>query len=280
MTQTQSGWTSEAAGAGAYADVNGINLYYETYGQGRPLILLHGGLGAISMFGANIGLLVEAGHQVIGVDLQAHGRTADIDRPIDVSLMAGDIAGLIEHLGLHQPDLVGYSLGAGVALYTAVQRPELVRRVVLISAAMRDSAYYPELRAQQGHVTAEAAEFMKETPMYELYASLAPRVEDWPVLVGKSGDSMAGGFDHSAAFGQLHVPTLLVSADGDMAPPRHTVEIYELLGGGQRDGGWDKSGLPIHQMAIIPGETHYSIFSSPKLVAAVIPFLNDGAEPG
>lgn len=273
MTQTQAGWISDAAGAGAYANVNGINLYYETFGQGRPLILLHGGLGATSMFGPNIGLLVEAGHQVIGVDLQGHGRTADIDRPIDVQLMAGDIAGLIEQLGLHQPDLVGYSLGAGTALYTAVQRPELVRRVVLTSVAMRDSAYYPELRAQQGQVTADAAELMKETPMYELYASLAPRVEDWRRLVAKIGDSMAGGFDHTAAFGKLQVPTLLVSADGDMAPPSHTVEIYELLGGGQRDGGWDKSGLPPHQLSIIPGETHYSIFNSPKLAAAVIPFL-------
>ena len=120
---------------------------------------------------------------------------------------------------------------------------------------------------------------MKQTPMYELYSSLAPRVEDWPVLVSKIGDSMAGGFDHSAAFGTLTMPTLLVSADGDMASPRHTVEIFEMLGGGQRDGGWDKSGLPIHQMSIIPGETHYSIFNSPKLAAAVIPFLAEGTDP-
>jgi len=110
--------TTHAKGTGQYAEVNGINLYYETHGSGRPLVLLHGGLGSGEMFGPVLPLLAER-HQVIAVDLQGHGRTADIDRPIDVRLMAGDIAALIDHLRLDTPDLVGYSLGGGVALHTA-----------------------------------------------------------------------------------------------------------------------------------------------------------------
>jgi pimeloyl-ACP methyl ester carboxylesterase len=200
----------------------------------------------------------------------------DIDRPIDVKVMAGDIVALIEQLGLDRPDLVGYSMGGGVAFFTALQRPDLVRRLVIISTAMRDSAYYPELRAQQGQVTAEAAEFMKETPMYQLYASLAPRVEDWPRLVGKVGESMAAGFDHSAEVAKLQPPTLIMFADGDMSPPSHAVEVYEALGGGQQDGGWDKSGLPKHQLAIVPGETHYSMGATPKIVPVITAFLAEG----
>src|SRR5216683_5441503 len=112
---------------GQYADVNGINLYYETYGTGRPLILLHGGLGSGEMFGPVLPQLAER-HQVIAVDLQGHGRTADIDRPIDARLMAGDIAALIDHLKLDKPDVVGHSLGGGVALQVGVNYPDKIRR--------------------------------------------------------------------------------------------------------------------------------------------------------
>ena len=159
---------------GAYADVNGINLYYEIHGAGRPLVLLHGGLGSGEMFGPALPALA-AGHQVILPDLQGHGRTADIDRPIDVQLMADDIAALITHLGLEKPDVVGYSLGGGVAFFTAVKHPEQVRRMVMVSTNMRRSAIYPEMLAQQGQVGPEAAEFMKDTPMYKLYQRVAPR---------------------------------------------------------------------------------------------------------
>src|ERR1700719_3122516 len=110
--------TTRVKGTGQYAEVNGINLYFETHGAGRPLILLHGGLGSGEMFGPVLPALAER-HQVIAVDLQGHGRTADIDRPIDLQFMADDIAALIDHLGLDKPDVVGYSLGGGVALRIA-----------------------------------------------------------------------------------------------------------------------------------------------------------------
>src|SRR6184192_4524048 len=148
-------WTAGATGTGQYAQVNGINLYYESHGTGRPLILLHGGLGSGEMFGPILPALSRH-HQVVVVDLQGHGRTADIDRPIDIRLMADDIAALIDHLGLEKPDLVGYSLGGGVALHTAAKYPAKVRRLVAVSANIRPDAIDAEMRAQQGQVSAAA----------------------------------------------------------------------------------------------------------------------------
>ncbi len=132
-------WTTETTGTGAYAEVNGINLYYEILGSGRPMVLLHGGLGSGEMFGPILPALA-AEHQVILVDLQGHGRTADIDRPLDLKLIADDIAALIDHLGLDRPDLVGYSFGGGVAFWTAVQHPEKVGKLVMASAHVRRDA--------------------------------------------------------------------------------------------------------------------------------------------
>ena len=186
--------TTRTKGPGKYAEVNGINLYYETHGSGRPLVLLHGGLMSGETFGPVLPLLAER-HQVIVPDLQGHGRTADIDRPIDVRLMAGDIAALIDHLGLDKPDVVGYSLGGGVALQTAVKSPDKVRRLVMVSANIRRDAIPAEMLAQQGQVSAAAADFMKETPMYQLYQRVAPRPEDFPQLLNKIGESMSKDFD-------------------------------------------------------------------------------------
>ena len=168
----------ETRGAGQYADVNGINLYYETHGTGRPIVLLHGGLGSGEMFGPLLPALA-AGHQVIVPDLQGHGRTADIDRPIDTRLMGDDIAALIGHLGLGQPDVMGYSLGGGVAFFTAVRHPEAVRRLVMVSTNIRRDAIYPDMLAQQLQVGPAAAEFMKDTPMYQGYQRVAPRPGDF-----------------------------------------------------------------------------------------------------
>ena len=268
-------WKTEATGTGQYADVNGINLYYETHGSGRPLILLHGGLGSGEMFGPVLPALA-ANHQVILPDLQGHGRTADIDRPIDVRLMADDIAALIRHLGLEKPDVMGYSLGGGVSFFTAARHPELVRRHVMVSANIRRSAIYAEMLAQQEQVGPEAAEFMKDTPMYQLYQRVAPRPEDFPRLLGKIGASMAKDFDHSNEVRGLKVPTLVVAADADMAPPSHYVEVFALLDGGQRDGGWMGEGRPKggHALAILPGLTHYSIGASPLLATVASAFLD------
>lgn len=267
-------WGSDTKGEGHYADVNGLRLYYELHGAGRPVVLLHGGLGAIEMFGPNLAALAKS-HQVIGVDLQGHGRTADIDRPIRVELMADDIAALIKRLELGRADLVGYSLGGGVAFHTAVRHPEVVRKLVMISTPLKRSAFYPDILAQQGEVTPAAAEAMKQTPMYQLYASLAPRPEDWSRLLGKIGQSMKEDFDFTSAVAKIQAPTMIVAGDADIFPPAHAVEVFGLVGGGKRDGGWDGSGRPKSRLAILPGLTHYTIFSAPVLAATVIPFLDE-----
>ena len=268
--------TTNTKGTGRYAEVNGINLYYETHGSGRPLILLHGGLGSGEMFGPVLPLLSER-HQVVTVDLQGHGRTADIDRSLDAGLMAGDIAALIDHLKLASPDVVGYSLGGGVAFHTAAKYPAKVRRLVMVSTNIRPDAIYPEMRAQQGQVNAAAVEFMKDTPMYQLYQRVAPRPQDFPRLLDKIGEAMSKDFDFTEQVRGLQVPTLVVAADADMAPPSHYVEVFKLLDGGLRDGGWMGEGRPKggHAFAILPGLTHYNIFSSPLFAAATLAFLDE-----
>jgi pimeloyl-ACP methyl ester carboxylesterase len=129
---------------------------------------------------------------------------------------------------------------------------------------------------QQGQLSAASAEFMKDTPMYQLYQRVAPRPEDFGRLLDKMGESMAKDFDFTEEVRGLKVPTLIASADADMFPPSHSVEMFELLGGGQRDGGWMGEGRPAggHALAIIPGATHYNSFVSPVLAAAALAFLD------
>jgi pimeloyl-ACP methyl ester carboxylesterase len=273
MTATD--WTSETTGAGAYADVNGLHLYYAVHGNGRPLILLHGGLGTGAMFGPVLPLYA-ANHQVITVDLQGHGRTADVDRPLDVRLMADDIAALIRHLGLEKPDIVGYSLGGGVALFVASKYPELIGRAVVVSANVTSDAIPEEMRAQQRQLNAAAMDSLKDTPMYQGYVAVAPRPEDFGRLLDKIGSAITQPFDFSDVVRGLQVPTLIACADADMAPPRHYVEVFALLDGGLRDGGWMGEGRPKggHALAVIPGTTHYDVFMSPVLAAAALQFID------
>jgi pimeloyl-ACP methyl ester carboxylesterase len=262
-------------GSGEYADVNGIHLYYERHGHGRPTVLLHGGLGSSEMFGPILPSLAD-GREVIAVDLQGHGRTADIDRPIDIRLMADDVAALIDHLGLERPDVVGYSLGGGVAFFTASKYPDKVRKLVMASAHIRRDAVPPEMLAQQGQVNAAAVDFMKDTPMYQLYQAVAPNPDDFPRLLDKIGASMAADFDFTEEVRALRVPTMIVCADADMAPPSHYVEAFKLLDGGLRDGGWMGEGRPRggHALAVLPGLQHYNLAGSPLFAAVVIDFLD------
>ena len=266
---------TEAKTTGQYAEVNGIDLYYETRGVGRPLILLHGGLMSGETFEPILPSLSER-HEVITVDLQGHGRTADIDRPIDIRLMADDIAALIDHLGLEKPDLVGHSLGGGVAFFTASKYPEKVGRLVVAGAHINSDAMPAEMRAQQAQVNSAAVEFMKDTPMYQLYERVAPRPEDFGRLLDKIGEMMSKDFDYSEELRGIQVPTMLVCADAEMAPPSHYVEAFKLLDGGLRDGGWMGEGRPKggHALAILPGLTHYNLAVSPLFAAVVLDFLD------
>jgi pimeloyl-ACP methyl ester carboxylesterase len=258
---------------GNYAQVNGINLYYEVHGEGEPLILLHGGMGAIEMFGEVLPMLA-AGRQVIVVDLQAHGRTADVNRPLALETMGDDIAALIQQLGFAKADVMGYSMGGGTAVQTAIRHPEVVRKLVTISFPYKRDGWYPELVAGMEQMGAAAAEPMKQTPMYQLYAQIAPRVDDWVVLVTKMGEMLRRDYDWSNEVASIQAPTLIVIGDADSMRTSHAVEFFELLGGGQKDGSWDGSGMSKSQLAILPGITHYTIFNSPALAAVAIPFLD------
>jgi pimeloyl-ACP methyl ester carboxylesterase len=272
---TDQATTHRTTGNGEYADVNGVHLYYELHGTGRPMLLLHGGLGSGEMFGPLLPSFAD-GHQVVLPDLQGHGRTADVDRPLSVEAMADDMAALVRHLGHDQVDVVGYSLGGGVALQLALRHPDVVRRAVACSSHVRSDAVYPEMRAQQGQVGAEAAEALKGTPMYELYQRVAPRPEDFPRLLDKIGAALATPFDLTDEIRGLQVPTLVMCADADMAPPSHFVEVFGLLDGGKRDGGWMGEGRPAggHALAVIPGTTHYDVFQSPLFAACALTFLD------
>jgi pimeloyl-ACP methyl ester carboxylesterase len=256
---------------GNHAALNGLDLYYEVHSEGKPLILLHGGVGAIEMFGEVLPQLAK-GRRVIGVDLQAHGRTADIDRPMTYEAMADDVAALIGHLNLEEADVMGYSLGG--ALQTAIRHPGAVRKAVFVSTPFKRDGWYPEVLAGMEQMGPEAAEPMKETPMYLLYAGVAPRPEDWPVLLTKLGDLLRENYDWSEDVAALQMPVMVVVGDADSVPPAHAAEFFGLLGGGERDAGWDRSEMPVSRLAILPGMTHYDIFNSPALVSAVTPFLD------
>jgi pimeloyl-ACP methyl ester carboxylesterase len=269
--------TNEGAN-GSYAEVHGLQLYYEIHGAGEPLILLHGGVGAIQMFGEVLPSLAQ-NRRVVAVDLQAHGRTADIDRPLSFELMAGDIAALIKHLGIEEADVMGYSLGGGVALRTAIQHPEVVRKLVLVSTPFKRDGWYPEILAGMGQMGSQIAEPMKQTPMYQQYASIAPKPEDWPVLLTKLGELLRQDYDWSKEVVAIKAPTLIVVGDADSVRTSHAVAFFELFGGGKVDAGWDGSGMSNARIAILPAMTHYNIYSSPQLAAVVAAFL-DAPMPG
>ena len=263
---------------GQYADVNGLHLYYERTGTPRPggvpLILLHGGFGSTGMFDGVLTPALTAGREVIAVDLQGHGRTADIDRPLGYDVMADDIAALLRSLGTQKADVMGYSLGGGVAIQTAIQHPDMVRTLVAVSAPFKRDGWYAESRAGMDQMGEHIAPHMLNTPMYEAYARVAPRPDDWARMWGKMGDLLRQEYDWTEQIGALTMPTLIVVGDADSFPPAHAAEFFALLGGGRRDGGWDQSGMTPHRLAILPATTHYDIFMSPLLPAAATAFLD------
>jgi pimeloyl-ACP methyl ester carboxylesterase len=266
------------ASSTGYAAVNGLNMYYEIHGAGEPLILLHGGLGATGMFGAIMPAL-SGSRQVIAVDFQGHGRTADIDRPLSYEHMADDIAGLMETLHIRQADIMGYSMGGGVACQTAIRHPDMVRGLVIVSIPFKQTGWYPDVRAAMSGMGPRSAEMMKPSPIYQMYSAIAPKVEDWPKLHTKLRDLITADYDWSASVAAIKARTLLAFGDADAMPSSHMAAFYELLGGSQKDPGWDGSGMSRARLAILPGLTHYNMFSSPMLASVVGAFL-DGAMAG
>src|SRR6476659_4130137 len=221
-----------------YVSANGVDYWFEVHGSGEPLLLLHGGLFSTGMFGPTLSKLAET-HRVIGVDLHGHGHTALGERQkIDLADIGRDLAVVVEHLGLRQVDVMGYSFGGGAALQLAFQHPELVRRLVVVSAAYAQNGFFAEMLPQQATVGAAMADAMKETPMYRNYAAIAPRPQDFPRLLDAMGALMRQPYDWSANVKQLSMPVMLVFGDADMIRPEHIISFYHLLGGGLQDAGW------------------------------------------
>jgi pimeloyl-ACP methyl ester carboxylesterase len=255
-----------------YAPVNGLKLYYEIHGTGRPLILLHGGVGASEMFEPVLPALT-GNRQIIAVHLQAHGQTADIDRPLSFQSMADDIAALIKHLDLEKADILGYSLGGGVALQTSIRHPNRVRKLVIISAPFKRHGFYPEVLENMAQMGPESAKFMNQSPLYTLYPNV-----DWAMLFTKLGVLLKQDYDWSKDVAALKSPMLIVAADADAVQTAHLMDFYALLGGGQRDAGMDGSGRPAAWLAILPGMTHYDILTFPSLASIVTRFLDSPIE--
>ena len=258
---------SSQTAEGNYAFVNGLNVYYEVHGTGEPLILLHGGVGGNEMFGPNLPALAET-RRVIAVNLQAHGRTADIDRPLRFEHMADDLAALLAHLQLERADVLGYSLGAGVALQTAIRHPEAVRKLVVVCEPCKRDGWYPEVLASMDQMGPAIGEGMRHSPLAALYPNV-----NWATLFTKLGDLLRQDYDWSAGVAAIRAPVMLVFADADSVRPAHVVEFFGLLGGGQRDAGLDGSARPTARLAILPGLTHYTILSTTAVAEAVRPFL-------
>jgi pimeloyl-ACP methyl ester carboxylesterase len=259
-----------------YVAANGLRYYYEIHGTGEPLLLLHGGLGSIDMFGPILPTLAKA-RTVIGVDLQGHGRTAIGDRAIRIPDIADDVAFIIRELGYDSVDAFGYSFGGGVALRLAIQHPESVGRVVIASAPFAQNGFYPEMLPMQAQVSAAMAEPMKETPMYQSYVKVAPHPEDFPKLLDRMGELMRTSYNWSDEIERIKAPVMLVYGDADMIRLDHVVEFYRLLGGGLKDAGWMREHMSQNRLAILPNVTHYELFYSPALAPTVLPFLDGQA---
>ena len=267
-----------APDSSGYVAANGVNYWFEVHGKGEPLLLLHGGLFSTGMFGPTLTKLAES-RRVIGVDLHGHGHTAlGAREKISLVDIGRDLAVVVEKLGLRQVDVVGYSFGGGAALQLAFQHPELVRRLVVVSAPYAQSGFFAEMLPQQAAVSGKMADAMKETPMYTSYAAIAPKPQEFPRLLDAMGALMREPYDWSANVKQLSMPVMLVYGDADMIRPEHIVSFYQMLGGGLRDAGWTREHMSKNRLAILPNVTHYEMGTSPILVSTVLSFLDANNE--
>jgi len=258
-----------------YASVNGLDMYYEVHGSGRPLVLLHGALSTTSVdFGAVLPSLAKS-RQVIAVEQQAHGHTADIDRPLTTKVMAADTAALLRQLGIEQADLFGYSMGSAIALQITVGHPELVRKLAVASAAYTLDGLHPGLLEGLEQLTPEA---LAGTPFEQAYAREAPKPEDWPTLVAKVKVLNSQIPEWPAdAIRSIAAPTLIIIGDSDIVRPEHAVEMFRLLGGGVIG---DVAGLPRSQLAVLPGTTHITLVHRGDWLSSMIGEFLDAPVPG
>jgi pimeloyl-ACP methyl ester carboxylesterase len=259
-----------STGTHGYAPVNGLQMYYEIHGSGRPLVLLHGNLSTIGVdFGRMLPGLARD-RRVIAVEQQAHGHTADIDRPLSIRQWADDTAALLRHLDVEQADFFAYSSGTGIAMELALQQPRLVRKLVLASVAYRLDGLHPGLTDGMDELQPE---HLAGTPFEEDYARTAPNPGDWPRLVEKIKQLNRQLPEWPAeAVRSITAPTMLVYGDSDIVRPEHAAELFRLLGGGVPG---DVAGLPRSRLAVLPGTTHVTlVHRADWLVPMVTEFLD------
>jgi pimeloyl-ACP methyl ester carboxylesterase len=256
-----------------YANVNGIQLYHEIYGEGDPLVLMHGGLTTIGEMQGWVQPLAKT-RQVIAVEMQGHGRTADTDRPLSFAAMAGDIVALLDHLKVPKADLAGHSFGGEIAIRAAIQYPERVRRLVVISAPYAKSGWYPEAQQGMSQVGAAMAGNMMHTPTGK-FSKQWPEPERFPQFLDKMGKLLSEDFDWSPDIAKLPMPVLLVFADNDSVSQKHVAEFFALLGGGVKEPGWLNTQLSKSRLAVVPGYSHYNLITSHELPGIIGKFLVD-----
>lgn len=256
-----------------YADVNGIKLYHEIHGEGEPLVLIHGGLTTIGEMQGWVEPLAKT-WQVIAVEMQGHGRTADTDRPMSFTTMGDDITALLDHLKIPKADLVGHSFGGASAIRAAIQHPDKVRRLVVISSPYARSGWYPEAQRGMSQVGAAMAENMMQTPTGR-FSKGWPEPKRFPQFLDKMGKIMTEDYDWSADIAKLPMPALLVFADNDSVSQKHVAEFFALLGGGVKEPGWLNAQLSKSRLAVVPGYTHYNFITSAEVPQLVGKFLAD-----
>lgn len=261
-----------------YAPVGGTDIYWESRGGGgTPLVLVHGGYGLASTFDTLAGELA-ADRQVIAMELQGHGHNRDTSRPFGWDEFGDDIAGVIRQLGLGRADLLGYSLGGVASLRCAIRHPDAVRRLVVISAPFRRTAWFPEVLSGFDQMTGTALfDMLRQSPMYAQWRKVAPDPASFPALIDKTGELLRQPYDWADDVRGLTIPVLLVYGDADSIPPSHAAEFYSLLGGGLRDAGWDGSLPGLSRLAILPGRTHYNVLDSPMLTSTIAEFTSSPA---
>jgi len=257
-----------------HVDVDGVAVYWESRGTGgTPLVLVHGGFGLTTEFAA-VADRWARDRQVIALELEGHGHTAFGDRPLTLDRLGDQVAAVVREVAGGRADVLGYLLGGLVALQTAVAHPGAVRRLVLVSVACRRSGWYPEVLAGMAQVSSAGFEQMRQTPMYQAYAAVAPHPEDFPRLMDATGGLLGTEYDFTADVPGLVPDTMLVVADADSMPVTHVAEFFGLLGGGLRDAGWDGADRPRHRLTVLPGRTHYDVLGAPALPDVVAEFCS------
>lgn len=258
-----------------YAPVNGLKMYYEVHGSGgTPILLLHGGLFNIDLQFGKLLPDLAAGRQVIAADFQGHGRTNDIDRPLTSADLASDVVGLLQHLGVTQADVFGFSVGGGVALYLAIRHPELVRKLIVSSASFHPDGDRSENSDAVGAMTVD---MIAGTPMEQEYRAKSPHPDRLQDLLDKLGTFDQGFTGWSDADIQgITAPTLITVGDCDAVHLDHAVRFLQLRGG---DVNGDFVGVPSSQLAVFPGTTHFFGLARTALVLDVVLTFLDAPLP-